>query len=120
MFSLDHVHVVCEDLAVTGDFLELLGARLDRRNEQTLNWEYTLGAVRVFLRAYREQEARAGQGASPLDHLGFTVADIEAAAARLLAAGCTVRVPVKRVRPDLATGFFDGPGGLVVELLQRG
>jgi catechol 2,3-dioxygenase-like lactoylglutathione lyase family enzyme len=122
-FSFDHVHIVCAELEATGRFLsETIGATEIRRNEAIRNWEYELDGVRIFVRESRGDEplADAVIRREGVDHLGFAVADIDAAIARLSGAGCFLTQPKTQVRADLATAFLMGPGGVLVELLQRG
>jgi hypothetical protein len=122
-FAFDHVHVLCDDVATVGTFLhEVIGATELRRNETIRNWELELDGVRIFVRQRRDDEPLAGVGIrrAGADHLGFTVLDIDAAIAELAAAGCTLAEARRQVRADLATAFLMAPGGLLIELLQRG
>jgi catechol 2,3-dioxygenase-like lactoylglutathione lyase family enzyme len=122
-FSFDHVHVICAELEATGRFLsETIGATELRRNEAIRNWEFELDGVRIFVRESREDEplADAVIRREGVDHLGFRVEDIDAAIDGLTAAGCVVTQPKVQVRANLATAFLMGPGGMLVELLQRG
>ncbi|HMN87225.1 MAG TPA: VOC family protein [Bauldia sp.] len=122
MFTFDHVHIVCRDIPAMGAFLEVLGARERVRNEATKNWEYDLAGMRIFVRAHREGET-FGPGTirrDGLDHLAFTVPDLDAAVARLVAAGARVAIGPTQVRPDLATCFVEGPDGLYLEVIWRG
>ena len=122
-FGFDHVHVLCDDVEIVGAFLrETIGATELRRNEAIRNWEFELGGVRIFVRQRREDEVlqdahirRAGA-----DHIGLTVPEIDAAIGTLTAAGCAVTEAKRQVRADLVTAFLMAPGGLLVELLQRG
>jgi hypothetical protein len=122
-FGFDHVHILCDDIAVVGGFLrDLIGATELRRNEAIRNWEFELDGVRIFVRQRRKDEALAEASIrrAGADHLGFTVLDINAALDELIAANCTVVETRKQVREDLATAFLMAPGGLLIELLQRG
>ncbi len=122
-FVFDHVHVLCDDVATVGNFLrEAIGATELRRNEAIRNWEFELSGVRIFVRQRRDDEplADADIRRAGVDHLGLTVVDIDAAIAEFVAADCTVTEARKQVRADLATAFLMAPGGLLIELLQRG
>ena len=122
-FTFDHVHVVCDDVEIVGTFLrEAIGATEVRRNQAILNWEFELGGVRIFVRQRREGEvlADAGIRRAGLDHIGLTVPDIDVAIETLLAKGCTVTEARRQARADLATAFLLAPGGLLIEVLQRG
>jgi catechol 2,3-dioxygenase-like lactoylglutathione lyase family enzyme len=122
-FTFDHVHVICDDVALVGGFLQtVIGAEELRRNDAIMNWEYRLSGTRIFVRQRRDDESiadgdirRAG-----VDHLGFTVPDMDVALAQLGAAGCRIVQPKKELRADLVTAFLMAPGGLLIELLQRG
>jgi catechol 2,3-dioxygenase-like lactoylglutathione lyase family enzyme len=122
-FSFDHVHVICADIEAVGPFIrDVIGATELRRNAAIMNWEFELDGVRIFVRQCRDDEplADAGIRRAGVDHLGFAVPDLDAATDRLTAAGCTVVQPRKQVRAGLATAFLTGPGGLLIELLERG
>jgi catechol 2,3-dioxygenase-like lactoylglutathione lyase family enzyme len=122
-FSFDHVPVVCVELDATGRFLrETIGATEIRRNEAIRNWEFELDGVRIFVRECREVEplSDAVIRREGVDHLGFAVADIDAAIATLSGAGCVVTQSRTQVRAGLVTAVLMGPGGMLVELLQRG
>ena len=122
-FGFDHVHVLCDDVEIVGTFLrEAIGATELRRNQAILNWEFELGGVRIFVRQRRNDELLADSGVrrAGVDHIGLAVPDIDAALESLVARGCTVSEARKQVRADLATAFLMAPGGLLIELLQRG
>ena len=122
-FGFDHVHVLCDDVEIVGTFLrEAIGATELRRNQAILNWEFELGGVRIFVRQRRNDEllADASVRRAGVDHIGLVVPDIDAALESLVERGCTVSEARKQVRADLATAFLMAPGGLLIELLQRG
>lgn len=125
MFAFDHVHILCRDRRAVGDALtQVLGAR-QLRLEETLtapNWEFELDGTRILVREQEEVEA-AQPGAvrrEGLDHLGLKVADIEEAVSRLVGAGFVLEKGPIRPRADLSVAFLSGPGGLLIEILQRG
>lgn len=124
MFEFDHVHVVCEDVEQVGAFLrDVIGAKELRKVEtpEMRNWEYQLSDTRIFVRQKKENEVlsdgsirRAG-----VDHLGFSVPDLDAAIKRLVEAGCVLNQGPTLLRKGLSIAFVSGPGGLLMEILQR-
>jgi len=122
MFHLDHVHIVTDDLDGVGDFLrDIIGAAEVRRAGADDSGQYVLDGARILLRRRRDGEELADGSVrrAGLDHLGLRVDDFEAAMARLLEAGCVLQSGPNRVADGLVTGFFMGPGGLFLEVLQR-
>ena len=121
--AFDHVHVVCDNVETVGSFLrDVIGARELRRNAAINNWEMVLGDVRIFVRQRRPDESLADASVrrAGVDHIGLAVADIVAEVERLTATGCSLVQAIARPRSDLATAFLMAPGGLLLELLQRG
>ena len=55
-----------------------------------------------------------------LDHFGFGVDDIDAAAAELKARGATFFMEPRRVSPTVAICFVQAPDNVRIELTQRG
>ena len=120
--TFEHVHILCEDVAVVGKFLvETIGAEELRRNPANMNWEFQLGPVRIFARQRRTDEHLADESVRRrgLDHIGFTTDDIEQEMPRLIDAGCVVVTGTTLPRAGVTTAFVMAPGGLLIELLQR-
>lgn len=125
MFSLEHVHLVCRDVVAMERFLvDVLGGRRvsHRVTNGMLNVEIEVGGGLIFMRDLRDGESRAereiGQPA-PIDHIGFRVADMSAAVARLHAHGIELIEGPHDWRDDLAFAYAVGPEGVVIELLDR-
>ena len=55
-----------------------------------------------------------------LEHIGFTVDDVDAACAELAAKGCDIAVGPLTRSPGLRLAFVRGPEGIMVELVQSG
>ena len=116
--GLDHVHIVCSDLAATESwFVGGLGAELVERRESRglATSELLLAGVRVLLRTAAEEagwERRYG-----LDHFALEVDDVDALVELLRARGVDIaRDPADSPRNRVA--FIRGPDDLVIELVE--
>ncbi len=122
--SFDHVHLRSPDAAAAAAwYIRVLGAELvEHRQGARPRYELRLGGLTLLINVILPGEACGPAPASPhrgLEHLGFTVADIDAAAAALAARGAVFQLPPTTVR-GLRIAFITGPDGVPIELLQAG
>jgi catechol 2,3-dioxygenase-like lactoylglutathione lyase family enzyme len=125
MFTFEHVHLSCADVAAMERFLiDALDGRLivRRVTHDQLNVEIEVGGGRVFLQPSAAIDARQESRCHPartLHHIGFRVDDMRAALERLEAHGAALLEGPFDWREDLAFAYVAGPEGLVIELLDR-
>ena len=124
LLAFDHVHLRSADDAAAAEwYVRVLGAELvERRGDPRPRHELRLGGLTLVINLVLPGEACGPAPASPhrgLEHLGFTVADIDAAAAALEARGAVFQLPPTTVR-GLRIAFLTGPDGVPIELLQAG
>ena len=121
--TFDHMHLRSPDPDGAARFyVDHLGGRVADRIEtpDSLRVIVTLGGVPLFI---ERVPADTPPGATPphrgLEHIGFKVGDLEAAAAALRASGVALTLEPKVMRPGLKIAFLRGPDDVSIELLQR-
>lgn len=123
--AIHHVALIVSDYARSKDFYtRILGLSVADENWRAdrQSWKLDLvgpGGMQLELFSFPSPPARPSRPeACGLRHLAFRVADIDAARARLVAAG----VELEPVRVDEFTGarfcFFADPDGLPIELVE--
>jgi catechol 2,3-dioxygenase-like lactoylglutathione lyase family enzyme len=123
-YRCDHIHLRSPDPERTARFyLDVLGAR-DTGSVQVrgaLRRMVELGGLTLFIEA-----VPANTPAPPpppflgLEHIGFTVDDIETAAATLAAHGVALLGSgIQQVRPGVRIAFIEGPERVRIELIER-
>ena len=123
--AIHHVAIICSDYARSRRFYtELLGLEVIhevyRAERQSWKCDLRLGSAQIELFSFPDPPRRVSRPeACGLRHLAFAVRDIDAAVARLAAAGIACE-PV-RVDPytDRRFTFFADPDGLPLELYAR-
>ncbi|MCA0998712.1 VOC family protein [Alloyangia pacifica] len=125
LHGLHHVALICGDYARSRAFyVDLLGLTViaETHRAERDSWKLDLavpGGGQLELFSFPDPPERVSRPeARGLRHLAFTVTDMDAAVARLEAAGVTV----EPVRVDALTGkrftFFADPDGLPLELYE--
>ncbi|ANT62034.1 hypothetical protein AYJ57_16455 [Salipiger sp. CCB-MM3] len=125
LHGLHHVALICGDYARSRAFyVDLLGLTViaETHRAERDSWKLDLavpGGGQLELFSFPNPPERVSRPeAKGLRHLAFTVADMDAAVARLEAAG----VAVEPVRVDALTAkrftFFADPDGLPLELYE--
>lgn len=122
----DHIHLRSPDPEATARwFEEMLGAEVIRSApDGQPRIDLKLGGADIFIAPVPPGDATVGAPPRPphqgLDHFGFAVPDLDAAAAALKAKGVEFTLEPKQARPGLRIAFLRGPQGISIELLQRG
>ncbi len=124
LLRFDHVHLRSPNAEAAADwYMRVLGARLvERREGARPRFELSLGGLTLLINVILPGEACGPAPAAPhqgLEHLGFTVADIDAVAAQLAARGAEFELPPTTIR-GLRIAFIKGPDGVPIELLEAG
>lgn len=123
-FRCDHVHLRSPDPERTARFyVDLLGAR-DAGSAEVrgaLRRMVALGGLDIFIEAV--PETTPSPPAAPfmgLEHIGFAVDDLDAAAAMLGAHGVPLLgAGIETVRPGIRIAFIEGPERVRIELIER-
>jgi catechol 2,3-dioxygenase-like lactoylglutathione lyase family enzyme len=112
--GLHHVHLLATDRAVTLKWLtdSLGGTRVDQSGLEMLKF----GALSVAV--LEAAGTPVGSASSVVDHLGWTTASVDEAAAVLKQAGVKFTIE-PRTTGTLRMAFIEGPNQLRVEILQR-
>lgn len=122
--AIHHVAIIASDYARSRHFYaEILGLPVIREHfraeRQSWKCDLALGDAAIELFSFPDPPPRPSRPeAQGLRHLAFVVADLDAAVARLTAAG--VEVEPVRVDPytDRRFTFFADPDGLPLELYE--
>lgn len=122
--AIHHVAIICSDYAVSKRFYtDLLGLpvlfEVYRGDRESWKCDLGIGGAQIELFSFPDPPARVSRPeARGLRHLAFATRDLDAAVARLTAAG----VAVELVRVDPYTGrrftFFTDPDALPLELYE--
>lgn len=128
-YRFDHVHFRCSDPEATARFFETMFGAEVKRDIYPPGTLYP-GQTRITMKAGGQTVLIAPKhptdavGAAPgfphygLEHIGFTVDDVDAACAELKAKGADVVIgPVTR-SPGLRLAFVRGPDGVMVEIVE--
>ena len=120
---LDHLHLRSLDPDAAGRFyVDNLGATLVDRIEgpDSLRVVVSLAGLRLFLeRVGSDMPPSAKPPHRGLEHIGFKVADLDAAAAALRDKGIVFTLEPKDMKPGLRIAFIRGPDDVSIELLER-
>lgn len=122
-YRCDHVHLRSPDPEASAHFyLEVLGARdLGRTQVRgALRRMVELGGLTIFIEAVPPTTPSPPPAPfQGLEHLGFAVNDLDAAAAKLASHGVTLLDGIEQVRPGVRIAFIEGPERVRIELLER-
>jgi len=112
--GLHHVHLLATDRKATLNWLtnSLGGARVSGSGLEML----TFGALSIAV--LEVSQPPVGSASSVIDHLGWTTANVDDAAAVLKRSGVTFTIE-PRTTGNLRMAFIEGPNQLRVEVLQR-
>ena len=129
-FTFDHIHLRAHDPDAMGRFFEtMFGAEVVRGTYPPgtlypgqLRVSMRVGGQRILIAPTHPHDAMTPAPAFPyfgVEHIGFTVQDLDAAIATLRAKGADIAIgPLTR---DAGTylAFIRGPEGVMVELVQQ-
>ncbi len=126
-FGFDHVHFLVSDVRALTDYFErVFGMEVFEYLDDHKGAPYSicrLGEGTVRIRGMREgdaPDAREPHLVEGLDHVGFAVDDVEAAADWLEARGAEIMMAPQRTGiGGRAIAFIRGPGNVRIELCER-
>ncbi len=122
-YALDHLHLRSTDAEAAADFyVRAFGAAIVDRQQPggRLRVVIDLAGTRLFIEAVPE-----GTGSPPappfrgLEHIGLSVADLDAALADLAAKKIALASGPSSPRPGVRIAFVAAPDGAQVELIER-
>jgi catechol 2,3-dioxygenase-like lactoylglutathione lyase family enzyme len=129
-YRFDHVHLRSDEPETMARFFEeMFGAEVTRGvyppgtlYPGQLRVSMRVGGQTILVAPRHPHEPTQAAPRFPyngIEHIGFTVDDVDAAVAELKAKGAEVPIgPVTR-SPGLHLAFVRGPEGIMVELVQR-
>jgi len=124
-FALDHVHVYTLDADAAAEwFARHLGAKIvrSRQSDGKARVDVQFGSVFLYLSKPAEgaspRGSALGRGAG-IDHLGFSVSDVDRTVAKLRASGVAVTQEPTSPRPGARAAFIEGPDGIRIEIFRR-
>src|SRR3954447_10931628 len=108
----DHVHINVPDTAAAANWYEknFAGRRITEAPDRLM-----FGSTRVMF--LRKADAQPSAG-SAIDHVGFSVADLDAKMKELEAAGVKVTTPMRDVPGLFKLAFVEDPWGTRIEVVQ--
>lgn len=129
-YSFDHIHLRAHDPDVMGTFFEtMFGAEVSRGvyPPGTLypgqrRVSITAGGQRILVAPTHPHDPMTPAPVFPyygVEHIGFTVPDLDAAIAELRAKGAEVAIGPLTRDPGTYLAFIRGPEGIMVELVQQ-
>jgi catechol 2,3-dioxygenase-like lactoylglutathione lyase family enzyme len=109
----DHVHLAVPEPATAAAWYSrhFGGEPVDGRDERTL-----IGVTRFIFR--QEANARPSEGGA-VDHLGFSVPDLDAKLRELAADGATITTPRREVEGLFPISFVVDPWGVRLEIIEE-
>jgi catechol 2,3-dioxygenase-like lactoylglutathione lyase family enzyme len=108
----DHIHLNVPDPAAAANWYEknFGGRRITEAPDRLM-----FGSTRLMFLRKADAEPSAG---SAIDHIGFSVADLDAKMKELEAAGVKIATPVREVPGLFKLGFVEDPWGTRIEVVQ--
>jgi lactoylglutathione lyase len=125
-FRYDHIHLRSRDLEATAEYYaRVFGAQVLRsvQSDGQSRIDLDIDGLTLFLAKVGEGEDVPEAPAEPylgLDHFGFTVDNLEEAAAELKQRGAEFTVEPFQLRPGVKIAFVLAPENVRIELLERG
>jgi lactoylglutathione lyase len=112
-FPYDHIHILTTDPAASSKWFETNfgGKRITEAPDRLM-----YGAVRLMF--IKQANAAKPSAGSVIDHIGFSVPDIDAKMKQLEASGVKITSPVRAI-PNLAkVAFVEDPNGVRIEVIE--
>ena len=119
-FEFDHVHLNCSDVNAAASFyIEKFGGKKFAEVEVagTDMVIVIFGDTRLILNDKTPSGPPAG---SSVDHIGFRVADLDAAASELKEKGAEFLMEPMELADGVKIAFVTGPDNVMIELTQEG
>jgi catechol 2,3-dioxygenase-like lactoylglutathione lyase family enzyme len=122
--GLDHIHYICGDVeAAVKYFKNVFEAKETSRGEirglPVVRVNVNGAIIALMGTAPGSSELVPGKGSRGLDHIGFTVKDLDKTVEDLKKRGVKIGVGISAAGPGVRYAFIDGPDGIRIELLER-
>jgi len=119
-FEFDHIHLNASDVKAAADFyVEKFGG--ERVGEQEVAGTQMIivdfEGTRLLI---NDKAPSAPPAGSSVDHIGFRVADVEAAAEELKARGAEFLMEPVSIAEGVTIAFVTGPDNVMIELSEIG
>ena len=124
-FRYDHIHLRTRDPEATAEYYaRVFGAEVLRsvQSDGQSRIDLDIDGLNLFLAKVAEDEDVHEVPAEPylgLDHFGFTVDNLDEAAAELKQRGAEFTVEPFQLRPGVKIAFVLAPENVRIELLER-
>lgn len=127
-YLVNHIHLKSEDPKATADwFVDAFKVKIMSDTTRDVGDRFvvtqTEGGLAINISGARTGETLGPADANPhlgLEHFGFDTADMDADLARLEGLGAVVQEPPREASPGTKIAFIEAPGGVRIELIQRG
>jgi catechol 2,3-dioxygenase-like lactoylglutathione lyase family enzyme len=122
--GLDHIHVICGDVEkAVKYFKDVFEAKETSRGEirgfPVVRVNVKGAIVALMGTAPGSSELVPGKGSRGLDHIGFTVKDLEKTVEDMKKQGAKFSVGITAGAAGVKYAFVDGPDGIRIELIER-
>ena len=124
-YRVDHLHLICPDIEAAKDwYCGVFGGKVTFEGNFKGKQVYYVdvnGFSIIMIERFPDQEPLPAtiQTREGLDHFGFAVDDLDAAAADLRAKGVRFVVEPMQVRPGLRIAYIEAPDKVRIELSER-
>jgi len=125
IYRVDHLHLICTDIEESRDwYCQVFGGRVTFEGNFKGHKVYyvDINGFNIIMVAQMldgEPLPATIQTKEGLDHFGFAVEDMDAAAEELKAGGVKFVVEPLQVRPGLKIAYIEGPDKVRIELSER-
>lgn len=124
-YRVDHLHLICTDIEESRDwYCRVFGGKVTFEGDFKGNKVYYVdikGFTIIMVAEMLDGEPLPAtiQTKEGLDHFGFAVEDMDAAAEELKARGVKFVVEPLQVRPGLKIAYIEAPDKVRIELSER-
>ena len=119
-FDFDHVHLNSADMSAAVDFyVDKFGAE-KLAEVDVIGTKIAIldvGGPKILISA---KDPSGGPAGTSLDHIGFSVADLDAAAVELKEKGAEFTLEPMDIGGGMKISFIRGPDDVMIELVQAG
>lgn len=125
VYKFNHIHIYSRNPMATAQYYErMFGAKIIEsvQSDGKPRIDLDMNGVSVFLLRIAPDDEMPDSPAVPhlgLDHFGFTVDDLDKAAAELKRKGAVFTVEPNTIRPGVRIAYVQGPENVRVELVER-
>jgi len=125
VFNFHHIHLYSRNPMATAQYYErMFGAKIIEtvQSDGKPRVDLDMNGISVFILRIAPEAEMPDSPAAPhlgLDHFGFTVTNLDAAAAELKRKGAKFAVEPNVIRPGVRIAYVQAPENVRVELVER-